>query len=71
MTGIHNGTLKGFYLPILKLQYILAVANLLAANLWLCYYGQVNLLQLKSSVASEWACKLLWGTAILFKQIAT
>ena len=27
----------------------------------LCYYGQVNSLWLKSSVASKWASKLLWG----------
>ena len=28
----------------------------------LCYYGQVNSLQLQSSVASKWASKHLWGT---------
>ena len=28
----------------------------------LCYYGQVNSLRLKSSVASKWAIKHLWGT---------
>ena len=27
----------------------------------ICYYGQVNLLRLKSSVASKWARKHLWG----------
>ena len=27
----------------------------------LCYYGQVNSLRLKSSVASKWANKYLWG----------
>ena len=27
----------------------------------LCYYGQVNSLRLKSSVASKWASKQLWG----------
>ena len=27
-----------------------------------CYYGQVNLLRLKLSVASKWASKHLWGT---------
>ena len=27
----------------------------------LCYYGQVNSLRLKSSVASKWASKHLWG----------
>ena len=26
-----------------------------------CYYGQVNSLRLKSSVASKWASKHLWG----------
>ena len=36
-------------------------ANLLAHNLCLCYYGQVNLLRLKSSVSSKWACKNIWG----------
>ena len=28
----------------------------------LCYYVQVNSLRLKSSVASKWASKHLWGT---------
>ena len=27
-----------------------------------CYYGQVNSLLLKSSVALKWASKHLWGT---------
>ena len=27
----------------------------------LCYYGQVNSLRLKSSIASKWASKHLWG----------
>ena len=27
----------------------------------LCYYGQVNSLWLRSSVASKWASKRLWG----------
>ena len=27
----------------------------------LCYYGQVNSLRLKSSAASKWASKHLWG----------
>ena len=31
----------------------------------LCYYGQVNSLRLKSSVASEWASKHLWGIIYL------
>ena len=26
-----------------------------------CYYGQVNSLRLKTSVASKWASKHLWG----------
>ena len=26
----------------------------------LCYYGQVNSLRLKSSVASRWACENIW-----------
>ena len=38
-----NGTPKGVYLPISKLNSILALANLLEHNnLWLCYYVQVN-----------------------------
>ena len=50
------------YLPISKLHSILAVANLLALNnLWLCCYGQVNSLQLKSSVASKWVSKHILG----------
>ena len=31
-----------------------------------CYYGQVNSLRLKSSVASKWASKHLWGGIIYF-----
>ena len=27
-----------------------------------CYYGQVNSLRLKSSVALKWASKNIWGT---------
>ena len=27
----------------------------------LCYYGKVNSLRLKSSVASKWASKHIWG----------
>ena len=58
-----SGTPKGVYLPIFKIHSILAIANLLAhINSWLCYYGQVNSLRLKSSVASKWASKHLWGT---------
>ena len=30
-----------------------------------CYYGQVNSLQLKSSVASKGACKHLWGVPFI------
>ena len=56
-----NGTTKGVCLPISKLRSILAVANLLAHKLWLCYNVQVNSLLLKSSVASKWASKNLWG----------
>ena len=44
------------YLPISKLHYILAVANLLIylrINLWLCYYGQVNSLRLKIECSFE------------------
>ena len=38
-----NGTPKGVYLPISKLHFILAVANLLAHNnITISYYGQVN-----------------------------
>ena len=32
----------------------------------LCYYGQVNSLRLKSSVASKLASKHLWGGNIYF-----
>ena len=56
-----NGTPKSFYFPISKQHSILALANLLAHNLWLCYYVQVNLQRLKKSVASKWASKNLWG----------
>ena len=31
-----------------------------------CYYGQVNSLRLKSSIASKWASKHLWGGIIYF-----
>ena len=30
-------------------------------NLWLVYYGLVNLVKLNSSVSSKWASKNLWG----------
>ena len=43
-----------YYLPISKLHSILAVANLLAPNkITICYYAQINSLELKSSVASK------------------
>ena len=68
-----NGTPKGLYLPISKLHSILAIVNLLAHDsLWLCYYGQVNSQKLKSSVASKWASKNLWGVPfILLLAVAT
>ena len=50
-----NGNPKGVYVPISKVHSILVLANQLAQNnLWFCYCGQVNSLQLKSSVASKW-----------------
>ena len=30
----------------------------------LCYYGQINSLRLKSSVASKWASTYLWGSVL-------
>ena len=55
-----TGAPKGFHLPISKLRSILAVPNLLAHNnITMSYYGQVNSLRLKSSVASKWASKHL------------
>ena len=57
--------LKGFTCPF-KLHSIVAVAHLLALNnLWLCCYGQVNLVQLKDSVAWKWASKHLWGVPFI------
>ena len=57
-----NGTPKGVYLLISKLQSILAVANLLAHNsIAIKYYVQVNSLRLKSNVASKWASKHILG----------
>ena len=45
--------LQMFFLPIAKLHFSLAMANLLAHNnLTISYYVQVNSLRLKSSVAS-------------------
>ena len=53
---------KGVYLPISNPQSILAVAILLAYNkINFSYYVQANLLRLKSSAASKWANKHLWG----------
>ena len=44
------------------LHLILAVANLLAHNnITVSYYLQANSLLLKSSVASKWASKNIWG----------
>ena len=61
-----NGTPKGVHLPISKLHSILSVANLLAHNnITISYYGQVNSLQLKSSVASKWTCKNLCGVPFI------
>ena len=58
-----NGNTKGVYLPIPKPHSILAVMNLHAHNnLWLCYYGQVNSVQLILSVASKCSSKNIWGT---------
>ena len=58
-----NNNPKCVYLPISKLYSILAVENLhVHNNLWFRYYGQVNSLRLKSSVATKWASKHLWGT---------
>ena len=37
-----------------------------------CYYGQVNSLRLKSSGASKWASKHLWGvSSILLAMVQT
>ena len=44
-----NGTLKA--------QRCLLAHN----NIMINYYGQVNSVRLKSSVASKWARKYLWG----------
>ena len=55
-----NGTPKSVYLPISKVHLISAVANLLAHNnMTISYYGQINSLWLKSSVASKWTSKHL------------
>ena len=61
-----NGTPKGVYLPNFKLHSILAVVNFLAHNNK-CYYGQVNSLRLKSSVASKLAINVThWGYHLFF-----
>ena len=56
-----NGTPKGVYSPISKVHSILAVAYLLAHNN-ISYYVQVNLLPLKSSVATKLASHTFGGT---------
>ena len=45
-----------------KLQLTAALCNAFdrSNKFDLCYYGQVNSLRLKSSVASKWASKHLW-----------
>ena len=58
-----NGTPIGVGLPTSKLYSILAIAKILAHNnLWLCYYGQVNSIWLKTNATSKWASKYRWGT---------
>ena len=54
-----NGTPKDVRL-LEKLQY--SVMKFDGSNKFdFCYYGQVNSLRLKLSVASKWASKHLWG----------
>ena len=49
-----NGTPKGVYLPISKLHFILAIMYLIQHNnIIISYHVQVNLLRLKSKVASK------------------
>ena len=63
-----NGTPKSkdVFLPVLELQSILAIPNLLAHNsITISYYGQVNSVRLKSSVALKWACKHLWENHLI------
>ena len=51
-----------FLLAHFKATLYLNIANLLAHdNLTTSYYGQVNSLWLKSSVALKGASKLIWG----------
>ena len=60
INGKINGTPNGVYLPISKLNSILAVPNLLAHNnIIISYYMQVNSLRLKSRVGSKWTSKQL------------
>ena len=58
-----NVTSKGGRLSE-KLQLTAALCLMIfdrSNKLDLCYYGQVNSLQLKSNVASKWAGNHLWG----------
>ena len=57
-----NGTPKDFTSPFRSYtHFILAVPNLLAHNnITISYYGQVNSLLLKSSVASKWTTNHFW-----------
>ena len=65
-----NGTPKGVYLLISKLNSILAVANLLAHNnisyITISCYVQVNSLRLKSNLASKWKKVHTFGGTIYF-----
>ena len=64
--GKINGIPKYFYLPTSKLHSILAITNLLAHNnKTISYYLPVNLLWLKSSVASKWASKHFLGVSFI------
>ena len=51
-----------FLLAHFEATLYLAAPNLLAHNNITINYVQVNSLPLKSSVASEWASKHVWGT---------
>ena len=67
-----NGTPIGVDLTISKLHSILAVANLLVHdNLWLCYYGQVNSVRLKWSVAPNFGQENTFGGTIYFADDGT
>ena len=52
----------GVFLLISKLHSISAVAVILAHNITIRYYVQVNSMRIKSNLASKWASKHLWGT---------